>query len=88
MDSAVLAELAEGMSILYRINEAPEALGGRSITCLVCGRTSYNPNDVEMLWCANCNRFLRDPGDHDSVYESREKVKVALDKAAEEDLGI
>jgi hypothetical protein len=76
------------MTVRYRINEAPEAAGGRSITCLVCGRTSYNPNDVEMLWCANCNRFLRDPGDHDSVYESREKVKAALDKAAEEDLGI
>jgi hypothetical protein len=49
----------------YRINNAPGAVGGRSITCLVCGRTSYNPNDVEMLWCANCNKFLRDPGDDD-----------------------
>jgi hypothetical protein len=76
------------VSILYRINAAPEAQGGLSITCLICQRTSYNPMDVAMFWCANCNRFLRAPGDHDSVYESREKVKAALDKAAEEDLGI
>lgn len=76
------------MTVLYRINEAPEALGGRSITCLLCEHTSYNPNDVEMLWCANCNRFLRDPGDDDIAPTSKEEVKAALDKAAEEDLGI
>lgn len=76
------------MSVLYRINEAPGAIGGRSITCLICQRTSYNPVDVDQCWCGYCNRFLREPGDHDSVYESREKVKAALDKAAEEDLGI
>lgn len=73
------------MSVLYRINEAAEAVGGRSITCLICERTSYNPNDVEMLWCGNCNRFLRDPGDDDGVYNSREKVKAAFDRALEDD---
>jgi hypothetical protein len=76
------------MSVLYRIDEAPEALGGRSITCLICERTSYNPNDVEMLWCANCNRFLRNPGDDDIAPNSADKVQAALEKAAEEDLGI
>ena len=76
------------MSILYRIEAVPQAQGGRSITCLICGRTSYNPVDVDQCWCDNCKRFLRDPGDHDSVYESREKVEAAFDKAAEEDLGI
>ena len=75
------------MSILYRIDEAPEALGGRSITCLICGRTSYNPTDVDQCWCANCNRFLREPGDDDGVYNSREKVRADLDKAVEEELG-
>jgi hypothetical protein len=29
-----------------------------SITCLVCGRTSYNTNDVKMRYCAACHRFL------------------------------
>jgi ribosomal protein L37AE/L43A len=73
------------MTIRYRINDAPEAVGGRSITCLVCGRTSYNPTDVEMFWCANCNKFLRDPGDDDSVYNSPDKVKAALDRAIDDD---
>jgi hypothetical protein len=52
---------SEGMTVLYRRNDAPEALGGQSITCLLCGRTSFHPSDVEMFYCGSCHRFLRDP---------------------------
>jgi hypothetical protein len=30
---------------------------GRSITCLRCGRTSHNPNDVAHRYCGYCHRF-------------------------------
>jgi hypothetical protein len=28
-----------------------------SITCPVCGMTSYNPNDIEWGWCGKCNGY-------------------------------
>ncbi len=38
-----------------------------SITCKLCGMTSYNPNDIANRYCGNCYMFLdaleRDP-DH------------------------
>lgn len=33
-----------------------------SITCLVCGRTSFNPTDVAEKYCGYCQRFHRDEG--------------------------
>jgi hypothetical protein len=30
------------------------------ITCLVCGKTSYNSNDVENRYCAHCHEFHDD----------------------------
>lgn len=72
------------MTVRYRIDDAPEAPGGRSITCLMCGRTSLNPSDVSQLYCGFCHNFLRDPGDQDSIYSDREQVKAALDRAADE----
>lgn len=30
-----------------------------SITCPVCGMTSYNPNDIEHGYCGNCHAFTR-----------------------------
>ena len=30
---------------------------GRSITCLRCGKESFNPNDVRFLYCGYCHRF-------------------------------
>ncbi len=35
------------------------ALGdrGQAITCMECGKTSYNLNDVKHLYCGNCHRF-------------------------------
>lgn len=34
--------------------------GVTSITCLVCGSTSYNPSDVSEAYCARCQRFHED----------------------------
>lgn len=31
-----------------------------SITCPVCGMTSYNPHDVEKGWCGNCHAWTAD----------------------------
>ncbi len=32
----------------------------KSITCHVCGRTSYHPEDVRNEYCGNCHVFHRD----------------------------
>jgi protein-arginine kinase activator protein McsA len=40
----------------YRITE-----DGKAIICLLCGRTSYNFEDVRRLYCGNCHRF------HDTI---------------------
>jgi hypothetical protein len=37
----------------YRISET-----GASITCLLCGRTSWNLNDVRDKYCGACHKFL------------------------------
>jgi ribosomal protein S27AE len=39
----------------YRIGE-----GGKSITCLRCGMTSHNANDIAQLYCGRCHRFHDD----------------------------
>jgi len=31
--------------------------GGEAITCLECGRTSYNLNDVAERYCGHCHKF-------------------------------
>lgn len=28
-----------------------------SITCLKCGMTSHNPNDIKNMYCGNCHKF-------------------------------
>lgn len=40
---------------LYHQRRGDEDLG--SIRCLVCGLTSYNPSDVENLYCGKCHLF-------------------------------
>jgi hypothetical protein len=35
----------------------PAAVGGRTITCTCCGRTSSHPRDVEERYCAACHHF-------------------------------
>ena len=44
----------------YVIVPAPGAVGGRAIRCLLCDRTSYNPNDVLHKWCDACKVFHED----------------------------
>jgi hypothetical protein len=34
-----------------------ERLHQQGITCLTCGRTSYNQNDIKFLYCGHCNKF-------------------------------
>lgn len=41
-------------------------LNGPSITCKICGLTSYNVNDVVLRYCARCHRF------HDDLNEKTE----------------
>lgn len=36
----------------YEISE-----DGKSIKCLNCGMTSYNPIDVRELYCGNCHGY-------------------------------
>jgi len=31
--------------------------GHRGIRCLICGRISYNENDIENEYCGNCHQF-------------------------------
>lgn len=30
---------------------------GKSITCLLCNMTSFNPNDILHKYCGNCHAF-------------------------------
>ena len=32
--------------------------GHPGIMCLICDRISYNPNDIEYIYCGNCRKFL------------------------------
>jgi len=34
-----------------------ESDGFSSITCLACGTTSYNPNDVAHRYCGRCGKY-------------------------------
>lgn len=37
-----------------------EVDGKRAITCLACGLTSHNTNDVAQKYCGHCHRFHED----------------------------
>lgn len=52
-DGSMKAEASSGYVV--RVIE-----GFTSITCLVCGTTSYNPHDVEHKYCARCATFHED----------------------------
>ena len=45
-----------GGRLTYRLTDEPF----KSITCLVCGATSYNLNDVQHLYCPRCQTFHGD----------------------------
>jgi hypothetical protein len=40
----------------YRLVDEPYA----GITCLSCGMTSYNANDIKHRYCGNCKNYLDD----------------------------
>jgi hypothetical protein len=40
--------------------EAAQKVTPEGIRCLVCKRTSYNPEDVKNLYCGHCKRFHAD----------------------------
>ncbi len=54
MRHGIKQEIIKGLPgrLTYRISE-----DGKSITCLKCGMTSYNENDVKYLYCGNCHGF-------------------------------
>jgi hypothetical protein len=47
----------ESVHVLYEIRASSASM---SITCLVCGHTSHNPNDVRERYCGHCRSFLDD----------------------------
>lgn len=57
MDCAPTFELVPGHA--PRTAKGDGAIIG--IRCLLCGRTSWNPNDVDELYCGHCHRFHDDP---------------------------
>jgi hypothetical protein len=46
-------QVLDAMRRVYSRPEDPRP----SITCPVCGRTSYHPNDVEQGYCGNCHGY-------------------------------
>lgn len=40
---------------------------GKAIKCLICGKISYNPNDVFWRYCAYCHTFHELAGDDDET---------------------
>jgi ribosomal protein S27AE len=41
-----------------------EATPAPSITCPVCGMTSFNPNDIAEGYCGNCHDWTAEPPRH------------------------
>lgn len=59
----------------HRINTNSTGDPG-SITCLVCGFTSHNTNDIQYLYCGNCHSFhpIRSPEINNGVFVIQSKV--------------
>lgn len=59
--SAKLTELINGVRCsLYRTYKLVTIDGQKAITCLTCGKTSYNSNDIEQKYCGCCYKFHRE----------------------------
>jgi hypothetical protein len=56
----------------YRISDL-----GASITCLLCGRTSWNPNDVREKYCSGCHKYL-EPETQDFFDDFERRVIPAM----------
>jgi hypothetical protein len=44
-----------------RIEVRTYVVGEGTITCLVCGFTSHNPNDVKHRYCGSCHVYHANP---------------------------
>jgi hypothetical protein len=44
----------------WKAREPPDTGEPPSITCDVCGWTSYHPRDIAEHYCGHCHRFLDD----------------------------
>ncbi|MBN3948400.1 MAG: hypothetical protein HWQ38_18875 [Nostoc sp. NMS7] len=56
-ESELIDEIIRGMKALKEALTPPP-----SITCPVCGKTSYNPNDIINNFCGNCQGWLNADG--------------------------
>ena len=63
---SLLTEHAKGVLLDWALGRNPNLSAttpywisddGKSITCLCCGATSHNANDVAKKYCANCHTF-------------------------------
>ena len=53
-----------------------------SITCLVCGMTSYHPTDVAQKYCANCHQWHQFMALEQARLEKRmQKIALSLEEA-------
>ena len=48
-----------------------------SITCPVCGKTSYHPMDIAEGYCGYCHRWTSEPAD--TVGHETKMAKIDLD---------
>jgi len=66
---------------------AHQETGQPNITCRICGRTSYNPNDIKERYCGFCHQFHEFMGLQVKNYESpRFLILASLMGAKEGDL--
>lgn len=56
------------------------SVAGRSITCRVCGWTSYEPHDVDARFCPRCREFHRDRELMDRLAEGYQTIFHPTDK--------
>jgi len=62
---------------LYTIDTSETSPLKGSITCLVCGRTSFNLNDVKHKYCGACNIFLDTPLPKEHLsYTARRSIEL------------
>jgi hypothetical protein len=63
----------------YRIEQQ-----GKAIRCLVCGRASFNTNDIQKLYCGACHCFHEPSEDNGPALMSDENEFYTYEGAPEE----
>jgi hypothetical protein len=53
-----------------------------SITCPVCGMTSYHPKDVEHAYCGNCHEYTGNPDGCIRAYLRKRGEVPTIDRVA------